>query len=412
MRLDELLVGRGLYASRSRARDAIERGAVRGRWRGRRARPARPSPPSSDIRDRRSGRQLRLARGAEADRRARPFRPRPGRQQGARHRRLDRRLHAGAAGARRRACDRHRCRARPDAIRRSQPIRASPASKGSTRATLSQADLGGKTPGFPRLRRQLHFADACPAAGARSCRAGRERRVPGQAAIRGRPRGDRQGRHPARTPRTAPASPKSCGSGSTHCPAGGRSASARRRSRAATATANSCSPGSRTDDQPLRHRAARRAGRRRRRDRNRAGLRSLHAARRGRDRGAGQGPRRTDRDPGSRRRSGSSPPAGISAHAAAARSSIWSRAPIAPGSATRWCRRCADAAASTPSPRDRPLRAAHAPARDVQRPQDRRRHAARLQPAPVQRHRRHRRMPDLCCRRSSPRSRRCARLPG
>ena len=218
VRLDELLVLRGDFATRSRARDAIERGAVR--VDGEVAtKPGRSVAARNADPDRRPGAQLCFARSPQADRRPRPFPARSARPSCARHRRLDRRLHAGAAGARRRARHRNRCRARPARRRACGPTRASRRSRASTRAISSAGHLGAGQPGFPRLRRQLHLAETGAAARPRARGARRRRRPAGQAAIRGRPRGDRQGRPAARSRRRRRASPRSCAPGSTRSPA-------------------------------------------------------------------------------------------------------------------------------------------------------------------------------------------------
>ena len=112
-RLDEHLVGRGLLRQPlARPRRHRPRAPSGRRPRRRQGRPGGFSIERHP--DRRSGPRLCLARRAEADRRARSFRSRPGRLHRARHRRLDRRLHAGAAGARRGACHGDRRRPRPD----------------------------------------------------------------------------------------------------------------------------------------------------------------------------------------------------------------------------------------------------------------------------------------------------------
>ena len=142
MRLDRILVDRGLAATRSRAADLIRLGAVSvdgragaeawGADRARRAPHGRPARLS-----------LRLARGPQARRRARCLRPRPQGPHRARYRRLDRRLHRGAARPRGGACVRRRCRARPAAREASRGPSVSWCWRGPTRGRLDAEIVDG-----------------------------------------------------------------------------------------------------------------------------------------------------------------------------------------------------------------------------------------------------------------------------
>ena len=248
-------------------------------------------------RGRRPGAALCFARRAEAGCRPRPLRLRPGGRDRARHRRLDRRLHAvllerGAAA----------CSPSMSAMGRWTPhLAADPrvtSIEGLNARDLTARHLGGARPdflvcdvSFISLTLALPPALGLAAPGARAVAAR-------QAAIRGRPRGDRQGRAAEATRPTASAIARGparlagrlarLARARPHCP---------RRSRAATAIANFCWPGSRTGDRPLRRSAARRTGRRHRRDRARAGLRPFalpgEVVTAARDRR----PRRADLDP-------------------------------------------------------------------------------------------------------------------
>ena len=185
--------------------------------------PARAFPARRGHRGRRPGAALCFARRAEADRRPRPFPLRPARLSRARYRRFDRRFHAGAAGARRSACERHRRRARPvrgSTCRRSarQPDRRS-----RTRAISTRDHLPGPAARFHRLRRQLHLAAARPASGA-GARGARAQRRSCWSSRNSRPAARRSARAACcAIPRWARASPKTCAPGWTRCRAGRRS---------------------------------------------------------------------------------------------------------------------------------------------------------------------------------------------
>ena len=132
-RLDAALAARGLARSRTHAATLIADGLV--------TVDGRPVVKAStqvadDARIEVAGdRPLRQPRRAQAHRRARRVRRRRRGTARARHGRLDRRLHPGAARARRRPGDRRGCRARPArGIRRRRP-RASSRSRASTSAT-------------------------------------------------------------------------------------------------------------------------------------------------------------------------------------------------------------------------------------------------------------------------------------
>ena len=238
MRLDEALVAAGLAPSRSRARDMVLRGTVTvgGELE---KRPARRVAADARLAVGDPGAALRVAGGAEADRRAGCLRLRSRGSDGARPRRLDRRFCASAAGARRGARDcgrRGAWAARPDARRRP----ACHAARRTECAGAFRAASRRQPDRRPDCRSQLHLPETRLAAGARACRAGRVGRVPGQAAIRGRPRKSRQGRHRARHGAGA-------GSGRDHRRLARNARLARRGpasprpSPAATATRNSCS---------------------------------------------------------------------------------------------------------------------------------------------------------------------------
>ena len=345
--------------------------------------PARAFRHRSDIQIDDPARRLCLARGAEADRRPRPF---PASIRAAARRSTS----APRPAASRRCCWSAAPRTSPpsmSATARSTPALAGRSARhvdrGAQRArSRRRPTLAAGRPdflvcdvSFISLRLALPPALALAAPGAKA-------RPAGQAAIRGRPRGDRQGRPAARSRRRRRASPKSCAPGSTHVPAGARSASARRRSRAATATANSCSPGSRTGER----RASTSRGSARRATASPRPRRGpvfvpftlpgevVTAARRAR-------PRRADRGRASRRRSASSPPAGISAPAAAARSSIWSRRLSRLEARQGGSGACAAAASRRRSATSSPARRRRAAARRSSARRTEARHAARLQQA-------------------------------
>ncbi len=113
-RLDQLLVSLGLFAGRSRARDAVQRGTVKvGGKVVTKAGALFGDDAAIEIDD---PAQEYVSRAAlKLDRRARPFQARSGGASLSRCRRFDRRLHRSAAGARCGAGHRDRCRAWPDA---------------------------------------------------------------------------------------------------------------------------------------------------------------------------------------------------------------------------------------------------------------------------------------------------------
>ena len=183
-----------------------------------------------------------------------------------------------------------------------------------------------------------------------------------------------------------------------------------RRSRAATATASSCSVGSRTDEHALHHQETGLARRRRRRDGNRRAVHSLHAAGRDRYRSARKGSRHAD--------------GGAGGFAAAHRSGLPAFHRM------RRLRRPASASRRLPAMEARQGRArverhcrrhrrlgavcaTHTPPRRACRPAHRHRHAAWLPSPSVAGNHPHRGMPDLAAGdRCRARSLAIARRPG
>ncbi len=170
MRADRLLVERGLFESRAKAQAAIAAGRVT-------ADGAPIAKPSAEIAvdaalARRAGASLGVARRREARGRARSFRLRSGRPRLPRRRRLDRRLHRGAARARRAPRLRGRCRPRPAACAPARRGRRSSRSKATDIRKLDPARLP-RAAGFRHCRCELHLAQARAAGGARAGRAAR-----------------------------------------------------------------------------------------------------------------------------------------------------------------------------------------------------------------------------------------------
>ena len=111
LRLDEALVAAGLAPSRARARDMILRGTVTVSGQTE-TRPGRRVQPDAALAVSDAGARYVSRAALKLIAGARCLRVRPGRADGARSRRVDRRVYAGAARARRCACHRGRCRAR------------------------------------------------------------------------------------------------------------------------------------------------------------------------------------------------------------------------------------------------------------------------------------------------------------
>ncbi len=184
IRLDQLLVARGLAETRARARDSVLRGAVT--VDGRPAtKPGEPVEEGAIVVDDPaaayvSRAALKLTAGLDG------FGFSVAGGEAPRHRRLHGRFHAGAAGARRRAGDgdRRRPRAAPSADRGRSP-RDLPRGPERPRPVRSRSSRAAR---HCRLGRVLHLAPARAAAaldlaapGARGC-------LPREAAVRGRPR--------------------------------------------------------------------------------------------------------------------------------------------------------------------------------------------------------------------------------
>ena len=221
--------GAANFATRSRARDAIERRAVRVEGE------IAPKPGQSVRRQRHRGRRpgaaLCFARRAEADRRPRPFRLRSRAAAIA----LD--IGASTGGftqvllrARRGACQRHRCRPRPDRIRTCRRSARQP-DRGLNARDLDRAIWQAGCPdfivcdvSFISLRLALPPALALAAPGARAVFLVKPQFEAGRAAIG-------KGGMLQRSRRCGRASPRTCAAWLEACRAGGRSASARRRSR-------------------------------------------------------------------------------------------------------------------------------------------------------------------------------------
>ena len=193
-RADLLLVERGLFESRAKAQAAIAAGLVTAD-----GEPVRkPSDAIAvDCVLRAAGASLGVARRREARGRARSFRIRSGRPRLSRRRRLDRRLHRGAAGARRAARLRGRRRARPASR---APARRGPRSSRSKAPTSASSIRRGcrSRPIFVTV--DVSFISlklVLPAALALARPPAQARRAD-QAAIRGRA-GPRQEGHRARS---------------------------------------------------------------------------------------------------------------------------------------------------------------------------------------------------------------------
>ena len=288
-RADRLLVERGLFDSRAKAQAAIAAGLVSAN--NVTVRKASESDRRECGLARAPGASLRLARRGQARGGARSFRFRSARPRLPRRRRLHRRLHASAAGARRQAClcDGRGARA---IARIAAPTPRGRFAGGNRHPYVLPAPPGYEA-GFDRRRRQFHLAEIGAAARARAGETAGAIGRADQAAIRGRPRGAQE-RHRARsrpcTPRSAttsrPSSPRS---------AGAFSASSPRPSTAATAMPNFCSEP--PSDRATHHCPPRPSRRRRGRYAGRPRLRALRAA--GRN-GDGRAGRRPSRPPPSR----------------------------------------------------------------------------------------------------------------
>ncbi len=194
VRLDELLVSRGLYATRSRARDAVERGAVTVDG-SVVAKPGHAVAATSYIRiDDPAARYvsraaLKLIAGLD-------------------HFGLDptgsMALDIGASTGGFTQVLLERGAAHVTAIdvghgQLDQNLRDDPSVtviEGLNARDLTAPRPRRQKPGFPRLRCQLHLAHPCAAAGALSRCSRRQGRIPDKTAVRGGPGGDRQGRHP------------------------------------------------------------------------------------------------------------------------------------------------------------------------------------------------------------------------
>ena len=209
IRLDQLLVERGLAPTRTRAQ------ALRARRPGPRGRGRRrpPRPQGGDLVDRSTasievagGRQCVTRGGAQAARGARRVRHRPGGPCRARRRRLDRRLHRrAAASAARRASTLSTWATDSSPRRCARDPRVVSMERTNARDARPPATL--PEPVGPRGHRRLvHLARAsCWARCARCCATGGADRRPGQAAVRGRHARDAQGRRRARPARSTAA---------------------------------------------------------------------------------------------------------------------------------------------------------------------------------------------------------------
>ena len=327
-RADVLLVERGLFESRARAQAAIEAGLVTAN-----DRPVAEASDSIARRRRAAGAaraSLCLARRRQAGGRAGAISDRHRGPRLSRCRRIDRRLHRGAARQRRQpgVCDRRRARAAASVAARPSQDRF----HGGDRYPQLRRQAAADAAGHRRHRRQLHLAESRAAGGAVAGGGADASAGADQAAIRGGAKAFQARHHPqchgapgksATTSRRLP--PRS---------AAPISRCFRPRSRAATATSNSSSARAVVERLVIDHVGHRGdgvafAGRRER-------VRAVHAWRRDR-RGrtaspaiptAGACSRSSAPAPNASRRS-----ARISAPAAAARSSTGRPDATAPGNA-------------------------------------------------------------------------------
>ena len=144
VRLDTLLVERGLAPSRERAQRPDSRRAACASTAARRRRPAPSVAADVDVDATRRRSSVRRPRRPEARARARPFAIDVDRPHRARHRRVDRRFHRRPAAARRARTSSRSTSATASSTGSCGTIRASPCSSASTRAPLHLDAAAGR----------------------------------------------------------------------------------------------------------------------------------------------------------------------------------------------------------------------------------------------------------------------------